>query len=94
MAIAVLLLVVVAGLLVVLKIVSLPIAIALAVAGLFLLVAIGDRRDRPRHRGVHAPSRHLDPDRSVLPTSAEPMPEGFTHQQTDVGVATQPRSTR
>ena len=76
--------------LVMLKLVTIPIAIVLVVAGVFGVVAVGERRDQSRQRGFHDPGRHLDGQRGVLAASPDPQPAEFINVQTDVNVATQP----
>jgi len=77
--------------LVLLKIVTIPIAAGLVVAGMFGVVAVGERRDRSRQRGVRDPGRHLDAQRGLLGASPDPQPPEFLNVQTDINLATQSR---
>jgi hypothetical protein len=78
-------------LLAIFKVVSIPVATVVVIVGLFMVVAIGNRRDRARHRGRHDPGRRLDGNRSALPASGQPEPLGHAAMtQTDVSIVTQP----
>jgi hypothetical protein len=89
--IAVLAVVTVVVALVLLDVVTLPIGMALVVVALFGVVAIGQRRDRGRQRGMTDGVRRLDARRGVVPTAAEPRSDGFSGlSHWEVDVATQP----
>ena len=91
MVIAILAVLVIALALVLFKIAALPIAMALAVAGTLGVVALGERRDRGRQRGIADPGRHFDSNRGVLAESAEPEPTEYAAMtQTEANIATQP----
>jgi hypothetical protein len=92
MAIMLLAVVVVVLALMVLDVVSIPLGVALLVAGIFAVVAVGQRRDRSRHRGFGDVSGRLDPNRGVVPMSSEPQsdPAIAIRTQIDANVWTQP----
>ena len=93
MVIAIIGVLIIALALVMLKVIALPIGMALAVAGIVGLVAYGERRDRDRQRGIRDPARHFDSNRGVLPATAAPEPPEYAAMtQAEINIATQPRS--
>lgn len=73
MVLAVLAVVIVGLGLIVIKAVPVVVGIALIVVSLFTVVAIGERRDRLRQRGIVDPSSRLDHRRAVIPTGMDAL---------------------
>jgi hypothetical protein len=64
--------------------------IVLIVGGLVAVLAIGERRDRPRQRGIGHGIDQLDPNRAVLPVGTEPQADQWIRDQVDANIWTQP----
>jgi hypothetical protein len=89
MALAVLAVVVVCLGLVLIKAVPVLVGIGLMLAGLVVVLAIGERRDRARQRGIGPGIDRLDPNRAAIPIGAEPNQDQAIRDQVDANVWTQ-----
>ena len=76
--------------LILIKAVSILVGIVLIIAGLVAVLAIGDRRDRPRQRGIGEAASRLDPNRAVIPVGTEPQADQGIRDQVDANIWTQP----
>ena len=90
MALAVLAVVVIGLGLIVIKAVPILGGIALTVVGLVAVLAIGERRDRLRQRGIGGGMSRLDPNRAALPVGTDPQPDQGIRDQVDANIWTQP----
>jgi hypothetical protein len=87
MVIAVLTVLVVCVALIVTKIVPVLAGVVLMVIGLIAVVAMAERRDRTRQRGIHDASQRLDANRASIPASLELAPGDQLDTYADVRVA-------
>jgi hypothetical protein len=69
------------------KIVPVLAGVVLMVFGLITVVAMAERRDRARQRGIHDPSQRLDANRASIPASLELAPGDQLDTYADVHVA-------
>ena len=76
--------------LILMKAVPIVLGTILVVVGLVVVLAIGERRDRPRQRSFGDRMSRLDPNRAVLPVGTEPQPDQWIRDQVDVNIWTQP----
>jgi hypothetical protein len=89
-ALAVLAVVVVCLGLILIKAVPVLVGIGLMLAGLVVVLAIGERRDRARQRGIGHGIDRLDPNRAAIPAGSEPNPDQAMRDQVDANIWTQP----
>jgi hypothetical protein len=76
--------------LILIKAVPILVGIALIIVGLVAVLAIGDRRDRARQRGIGEAASRLDPNRALIPVGTEPKADQSIRDQVDANIWTQP----